>query len=153
MFSSLRNRSAVPLLMLYATQVTGCSSWRVVSVPTLEAEQVKHPVEVRITTSGGEIVRLDPATVALDSISGRVVEQSGVSDTTGAVVAAGQSGDSLHPRVSVPVHAIRTLEWRQASTGKTVLLVSGLVVGIPVVALGIAAMACAADDYNCGFGN
>ena len=37
--------------------------------------------------------------------------------------------DSLHPRASVSVNAIRTLEWRQASTGKTVLLVSGLVVG------------------------
>ncbi len=146
MLSSLRPKSAVPLLMLYATQVSGCSSWRMVSVPTLEAEQGKQPVEVRISTSDGGIVRLDSAIVARDSISGWVVEQSGVSDTTGAVVVAVQTGDSLHPHVSVPLNAIHTLEWRQGSTGKTVLLTSGLVVGGVVVLAGAAALACAADE-------
>ncbi len=146
MFSSLRRKSAVPVLMLYATQVMGCSSWRVVSVPTLEAEQMKHPnVEVRIATSGGGSVHLDSAMVARDSISGRVVAQSGLSDTAGAVFAAGQTGDSLHPRVSMPLNAIHTLEWRQASTGKTVLLVSGLVVGGSVALLGAATIAMCAS--------
>ena len=85
---SLRSGSAVPLLMLYATQVTGCSSWHVVNVPTLEAEQEKHPLEVRIGTSGGGIVHLDSAMVARDSIAGRVIEQSGGSESTETVVAA-----------------------------------------------------------------
>jgi hypothetical protein len=146
MFSSHRSKSALPLLLLYATHLTGCSSWRVVSVPTLEAEQETHSVEVRIATSGGGIVRLDSAMVARDSISGRVVEQSGGSDTTAAVVVAGQTGDSPHPRVSVPLNAIHTLEWRQASTGKTVLLTSGLVVGGIVVLAGAAAAVCASDE-------
>ena len=144
MLSSLRGTSAVPLLMLYTTQVAGCSSWHVVSVPTLEAEQEKHPLEVRIATSGGGIVRLDSAMVARDSISGRVVDRSAVSDTT--VVVAGQTGDSLHPRVSMPLNAIHTLEWRQASAGKTVLLVTGVLAGSFVVMIGALAIACAGGD-------
>jgi len=115
----------------------------VVSVPTLEAEQVKHPVDVRITTSGAGIVRLDSAMVARDSISGRVVDKSGVSDTTGAVVVAGQTGESRHLRASVPLTAIRTLEWRQASAGKTVLLITGVLAGSFVVMIGALAIACA----------
>ncbi len=87
--------------------------------------------------------------VARDSISGRVVEQSGVSDTAGAVVLTGQTGDSKHPRASVPVNAIRTLEWRQANAGKTVLLVSGVVVGVVIVLFAATAAACANDDYIC----
>jgi len=125
MVSRVRRPTGVLLALLQATQVAGCTSWHAVTVPELKAEQVNHRAHVRIATSGGNSVRLDSAWVERDSISGRLAKGSRVpADTTSPyTIIAQQPGDWQQPRVSLPVSAVREIELRQASPGKTVLLV------------------------------
>ena len=131
MFSSLRvsrsPRSAVSAL-LAALYLAGCHSWQVGTPTPAQFVERERPAQVRVTRTDGTTIRLDAPGVRGDSLVGRPA----------GTAATGDSGRTF----AMPLTDVTSVAVHKSAAGKTVLLTTGIVVGVLGVVFAIAAVTC-----------
>jgi hypothetical protein len=129
MFSSLHvsrsARSAVSAL-LTALYLASCHSWQVGTPTPAQFVEREHPAQVRVTRTDSSTVTLQSPTVRGDSLVG--------------LLAGTPGGDSAR-QAGVPLGDVASVASRQGSTGKTILLTTGIVVGVLAVLTILSALA------------
>jgi hypothetical protein len=123
-FRSPRVRRSGSILFLLLTPLA-CQSWQTPKQPLPETLAAKPNAKYRVTLVHGNTVELVKPYLAGDSLIGTVV---------------GDVAPELR-RFAAPVTDVSAVEVRQVSTGRTVLLVAGVVAVVAVTAAGMAAMA------------
>jgi hypothetical protein len=107
------HRSAISCFLLLAF-APACSSWHVGTPTPAEFIARERPPDVRVTRTDGSTVDLTAPEVRGDSVAGRL------------------KGRDTAP-YSVPLSDVRSVAVRKTSTGKTLLLVGGVLVGTLLV--------------------
>ena len=105
---------------LLATQLAGCSSWRVEQVGPEQLLRERAPAQVRVMRADGSVLVLERPKVSGDSVTGL-------------------SGGASR---GVPLADISTIATRHGDAGKSVLLGVGIAGGIFAVAAVGASSAC-----------
>lgn len=124
MMSSMRRARVIPALLLLA-YLPACSSWRVENVTPQALIEAKHPTQVRVSRPDGTKQVLHQPSIAGDTLRG------------------------VGPEPAIPLTDVQAVETRHGDTGKSLLLVGGIVVGAMVAG----ALICSASDcLDIGFG-
>lgn len=109
-----RGRRAAIAALLLLVYLPACTSWRV-GTPTPSAfVEREHPQRARVTRTDGTQVMVNEPTVAGDTLVGTLANH----DAT---------------RVTIPLAEVQSVAVRKFSTGKTLLVVGG-VLGVVVIA-------------------
>jgi len=103
-------------LILMASYLTGCTSWRVQPVTPQQLPETERPYDARVLTTTGETVVLEQAFVSNDSLVGSV--------------------KSLP--LGIPLDEIAQVEKQQTDVVKTVVLGVGMAAVVAVIAAAIA---------------
>lgn len=106
---------AAGLLLVY---LPACSSWRVESVSPRALIEATHPAQVRLSRADGTKQVLHRPSIAGDTLRGSALEPA------------------------IPLADVRTVETRHGATGKSLLLVGGILVGSTLAG----AIICSATD-------
>lgn len=121
-----RSGIACLLLLLY---LPACTSWHVGTPTPAQFVETEHPQKVRVTRADSTTIQLQSPVVRGDSLVGTV------------------GGDST---VSLALSEVRSVEVKQTSTGKTLLLIGAAVVVVVVVVNAIVLCSSEIDDlYHC----
>jgi hypothetical protein len=117
-------RVAAPVLL--ATHLAACTSWRVETVAPAQLLKTKTPSEVRVTRPDNSKVVLTHPGVARDSLWGW----------------------SRGAQLGIPLTDVRAIATRHGDAAKTVLLGTGIAVGVAAAAvfIGCAATHCLRTD-------
>lgn len=120
-------RSTLVWLPALAFGVTGCTSWRVVTAPPpAQVMAQERPDKVLVTLSDGTLIVLRTPVVRGDTLIGHRSAGLVLSDTA--------------REIPVPLAHVRTISLRRHSTGKTLGLIGGIIVGLSIVGgIGMAA--------------
>ena len=122
------------LLVLLVFETTGCYSWRTEPAPVPQALAANATSEFRLHLRDGRRLTLALARIVGDSVVGMLnaVPVRYVPNT-----AARDAGKSsiLGERVAVPLADVIEIEHHQFDAGDTILLMLGLALVVPLVAL------------------
>jgi len=123
--SSLAARSLALFAVLSLT-MPGCTAWKIKQTPPAELLAAKRQTEVRVTLADKKRIVITNPRIAGDSLVSSGVPAS--------------SADHGKPsRAAIALSDIRSVEVREFSSGRTVLLIVGLGLTIAAIALGIEA--------------
>lgn len=123
--SSPGGRTRVVAAVLLLAYLPACSSWRVQNLSPQALIEAEHPAQVRVSRPDGTKQVLHQPSIAGDTLRGSAQEPA------------------------IPLGDVQTVETRHGDTGKSLLLVGGILVG----AMFAGAIVCSATDcLDLGFG-
>ena len=112
-------RTRVIAAVLLLAYLPACSSWRVENVSPQALIEAKHPTQVRVSRPDGTKQVLHQPSIAGDTLRGSAQEPA------------------------IPLDDVRTVETRHRNTGKSLLLVGGILIVGGIVAV---AIVCSTED-------
>lgn len=141
-----RFRIAVPcLLIALLLNLTGCSSWQQTHAPAEPVATQKRLKRVRAHLVDGRVVVLRDPWFTGDTLYGLAEVKAQPSDARPELYGRSQAPPSpsqvVDDSTAIPIAQIASLEAWQSSSGKTALLVIGMLLGIYIGAAVAAASA------------
>ncbi len=108
---AVRSRRSVISCLLAVCNVPACTSWQVGTPTPAQFVEREHPERLLVTRTDSSTVTLDSPTVRGDTLVGLL---------------AGADSARI---VGIPLSDVTSVASREGSTGKTILLTAGIVVG------------------------